>query len=258
MTVQRFTLITGASGGIGEAIARVAARNRRDLILVARSEDKLQALADELSAEHTVDVVVVPADLSTLEGVEAMWATATDGRKVDFLVNNAGLGSYGMFAKAPWEREMSSIDVNVTALTRLCKLAVPHMLELGQGKILNVASVAGFIPGPGMAVYHATKAYVVSLSVALNEELKGTGISVTAFCPGVTETNFQADAGMDHLEMTGGRIPTAMSVAEAAWGAAAGVRAVVTPGPMNNVFAFLSNLLPRSVLAKLTRRALNR
>jgi len=257
MTLQRFTLITGASSGIGADLARVAARNRRDLILVARSEDRLQSLAEELSSEHTVDVVVVPADLGTPDGAREAWAKASDGRKINFLMNNAGLGGYGEFATSDWAREKQSIDVNITALTELSKLAVPHMIEQGEGRILNVASVAAFVPGPNMAVYHATKAYVLSLSVALSEELKGTGVTVTALCPGVTRSNFQNDAGMMNLKVMQGNIPTSMSVAEVGYGAAMGGRAIATPGPMNNVVGLLSNLLPRQVLAKLTRKAFN-
>ena len=252
----RYTLITGASTGIGEAFARVAARNRNNLVLVARSADKLQALADELSAAHTIEAVALPADLSAPTGAAEMWAQATEGRRIDYLINNAGLGSHGMFAESDWGREKTSIDVNVTALTELCKLAVPQMLEIGEGRILNVASVAAFLPGPGMAVYHATKAYVLSFSVALNEELKGTGITVTALCPGVTESNFQADAGMQDMEMMKRTLPSAMSVAEVGFGAAAGARAIATPGPMNNVYGLISNLLPRTVLAQMVRRTL--
>ncbi|MEO0999294.1 MAG: SDR family NAD(P)-dependent oxidoreductase, partial [Pseudomonadota bacterium] len=142
-----WTLVTGASEGIGLELARVAAKSGRSVILAARQAEKLNALAEELRGKHNVGVDVIPADLSTEAGAEALWEAATaDGRRIDFLINNAGLGSNGPFAEpATWERERASVMVNVLALTILMKRAVPHMAEHGRGRILNVASVAGFM-----------------------------------------------------------------------------------------------------------------
>ena len=181
-----YTLITGASEGLGVEFARIAANEGRNLILAARSQDKLDALAADLRSD-SVDVVVIPADLSDMEQVDRLWAEASTGREIDVLVNNAGLGYNGAFSAGQgWDRELSSIHVNMLALTRLMKLAIPHMEALPKGRILNVASVAAFTPGPNMAVYHATKAYVLSLSEAVAEELRGTTVTVTALCPGAT------------------------------------------------------------------------
>lgn len=250
---KAFTLVTGASLGIGLEIARVAARNGRNVILTARSADKLEAVADDLRKAYGVEVVVIRADLSADGAVPRLWEAATDGRRIDFLVNNAGLGAQGAFVETEWAREERSLDVNVVALTALCKHAVAHM-EAG-GRILNVASVAGFLPGPSMAVYHAGKAYVLSFSVALNEELRGKRITVTALCPGATQSNFFADADMGEVKfIKGKRLPTAASVAEYGYGAAIGGRAVAVPGLMNQATVFLARVLPWTVQAALVRR----
>ncbi|MEO0503096.1 MAG: SDR family NAD(P)-dependent oxidoreductase, partial [Pseudomonadota bacterium] len=149
-----YTLITGASEGLGVEFARIAAKEGRNMILAARSADKLEAVASELRSD-AVDIVVIPADLSDLAEVDRLWTEASDGREIDVLVNNAGLGYNGDFADGQgWARELSSINVNMLALTRLMKLAVPHMQTLPKARILNVASVASFTPGPNMAVYH--------------------------------------------------------------------------------------------------------
>ncbi len=249
-----FTLVTGASLGIGLEIARVAARNGRNLIITARSADTLEDVAKTMREEYGVEVVVIPADLSVEGEAARLWAEAAEGRQIDFLVNNAGLGSHGGFAEADWTREKRSIDVNITALTELCKLAVPHMKS--GGRILNVASIAGFLPGPAMAVYHATKAYVLSLSVALNEELKDRRITVTALCPGATQSNFSSDADMGNVKfIKSGKLPTAASVAEYGYGSAIGGRAVAVPGFMNKATTWLTRILPRTMLAFITRRA---
>ncbi|MEP6065406.1 MAG: SDR family NAD(P)-dependent oxidoreductase, partial [Paracoccaceae bacterium] len=177
--MSKFTLITGASEGLGVEFARIAAREGHSLILTARSEDKLNALAADLRTDG-IDVLVIPADLSQDGEAERLWSAATEGRQVDVLVNNAGLGYNGPFdAEDGWSRELNSINVNLVALTRLMKLAVPHMTSQDSARILNVASVAGVMPGPNMAVYHATKAYVLSLSQAVAEELRGTNVTVT-------------------------------------------------------------------------------
>ena len=252
-----YTLITGASTGIGAELARVAARNRRNLILTARSADKLNTLADELRTTHRVEVVVIPADLAQPGEVARLWeAAAADDRRINFLMNNAGLGAYGPVEAGAWAREKTSIDVNVLALSELCSLAVPNRIETGRGRILNVASVAGFIAGPGMAVYAATKNYVLSYSVALNAELQDKGVTVTALCPGATQTEFFAAADMQSSRMVQGRLPTAKSVAEFGYGAAVGERSVAVPGLMNNLLALLTRVLPRTTIAQIAKRTM--
>lgn len=254
-----WTLITGASEGLGVEFARLAAREGRNVILTARSVDKLEAVAAELRA-RPVEVVVIPADLSDVAEAERMWAQACEGREIDVLVNNAGLGYNGGFEEDDgWAREMTSINVNLIALTRLTKLAIPHMKGLPKARILNVASVAGFMPGPNMAVYNATKAYVLSLSEAVAEELRDTNVTVTALCPGATATNFFEDAKMDGVRLlTMAKPMNAFDVAELGWLQARVGQRVVVPGLINKVFAFLPRITPRGLATRLTAQFLGK
>ncbi|WP_299145046.1 SDR family oxidoreductase [uncultured Tateyamaria sp.] len=254
-----WTLITGASEGLGVEFAHIAAREGRNLILAARSKDKLDKVA-EAARTHGVEVLVVPTDLSDPDAVDQLWSTATDGRSVDVLVNNAGLGYNGPFADGQgWSRELSSINVNMIALTRLMKLAIPHMQAQPKGRILNVASVAGFTPGPNMAVYHATKAYVLSLSEAVAEELRGSNVTVTALCPGATATNFFEDADMHGVRLLKLAKPMkAFDVAELGWlGARIGKR-IVVPGAMNKVLAALPRISPRGLTTRIAAQIMGK
>ena len=248
-----WTLITGASSGIGAAIAELAAREGQPLVLAGRSGDSLAELAERLRERHGVEALAVSVDLSAPDGPARLWEQATaDGREVDFLVNNAGLGRWGAFAEGGWERERAIIAVNVAALTELAKLAVPPMVARGRGRILQMASVAGVLPGPGMAVYNATKAYVISLSESLAEELRGTGVTVTCVCPGVTETKFQARAGMEHLKaMKRAPKQSPEEVAEAAFRAAMRGTRFTVPGVANKAMVLSARSAPRGLLARL-------
>lgn len=252
--MRNWTLITGASEGLGVEFARLAAKDGHNIILTARSEDKLNALATELR-EMQRDVVVIPADLSDLNEVERLWKEASDGRVIDVLVNNAGLGRNDPFGDGmDWTRELASIDVNMTALSYLMKMAIPHMDAAGGGKILNVASVAAFMSGPNMAVYHATKAYVLSLSEAVAEELRGGKVSVTTLCPGATQTNFFADAQMESVRLLKASKPMpADVVAQQGWRGAAQGKRIVVPGVMNKLNAFAPRFMPRSLLIRITK-----
>jgi short-subunit dehydrogenase len=190
-------LVTGASGGIGLDLARLLAAGGHDLVLVARSEKKLQEIAQELSGRFKVRCQAMPADLSKPDGVEAVMAgVAAQGLQIDVLVNNAGFGLSGEFAKTDLARELEMIRLNVATLTALTKRVLPGMLERRRGRILNVASTAAFQPAPLLSVYAATKAYVLSFSEAIATELGGTGVTVTALCPGPTVTGFAAAADM--------------------------------------------------------------
>ncbi|HUF55884.1 MAG TPA: SDR family oxidoreductase [Thermohalobaculum sp.] len=248
-----WTLVTGASSGIGAALARIAAREGQRLILTARREEALERLAGAIRDAHGAEIAVVPADLGQPDGPDRLWSQATaGGREVDFLVNNAGLGRWGRFAEDGWEQEQASIMVNVAATTRLAKLAVAPMAAAGRGRILQIASVAGVLPGPGMAVYNATKAYVVSFSESLAEEMRGSGVSVTCVCPGITETEFQETAGMTHLKAIE-RAPkqSAGDVAEHAFRAAMAGRRFAVPGAANKALVLAARSAPRGVLARL-------
>ncbi len=249
-----YTLITGASEGLGREFARLAARDGRNMILTARSEDKLTALADELAADGR-DIVVIPADLSKMDEAARLWNEATTDRQIDVLVNNAGLGYNGPFADGQgWERELTSMQVNMMSFTYLMKQAVTHMQGHGGGRILNVSSLAGFTPGPNMAVYHATKAFTLSLSEAVAEELRGSNVTVTALCPGATATSFFDSADMHGIRLIkfGGAMK-AFDVAEEGWLEARIGKRVVVPGVMNKLTAMLPRFTPRSIVTRIAK-----
>lgn len=248
----KWTLITGASEGLGVEFARIAAAERRDLILVARQAAKMEQLAEELRARHGVAAEVWPADLSDPDAVETLWRKVSLRRHVEIVVNNAGLGANGPFAEQDFEREMASVMVNVAALTILTKRAVAHMAQQGGGRILNVGSTAGFMPGPNMAVYHATKAYVLSLGEALAEELRGTPVTVTTLCPGPTSTNFARDAGMEGITLfTALRPAGAAGVARAGWRAMMAGRRVKVTGLQNWIFSVGPRFVPRALVPRI-------
>lgn len=249
-------LITGASSGIGEAIARQLAAHGANLILVARSERRLQALAAELSQQYGVMATVIAADLSQSgAGRKLQQETEARGLQVDLLVNNAGFGGFSEFARQDPQEISEMIAVNVTALTDLTRRFLPAMLERGRGRVLNVASTAGFIPGPLMAVYYATKAYVLSFSEAVNEELRGTGLSVTALCPGPVDTGFQDAATLNESKLMTGVTRLAMLDVETV--ARIGVEAmlrgqgVAVAGLANKVQVSAFRLLPRAAAARI-------
>jgi short-subunit dehydrogenase len=248
-------LVTGASAGIGRELARILAREGHDLVLVARREPELHAVADELRSRFGAASMVVAADLSAPDaGAQIADAIGPD-RRVDVLVNNAGFGGVGSFATRDRDADLRMLAVNVVALTDLSKRFLPGMLARGHGRILNVASTAAFQPGPFMAVYYASKAYVLSLSQALAEEADGSGVTVTCLCPGVTESEFHAVAGTDAQPLTSG--PLTMSseaVAEAGYRAMVRGKLVEIPGLHNKVGAQSIRVAPRRLVLKIVRR----
>jgi short-subunit dehydrogenase len=248
-------LITGASGGIGADLARVLAERKHDLVLVARSHDKLEALARELASAHGVTAIVMPADLTDPAAPDALAKElAARGVHVDVLVNNAGSGSYGAFAEIPAKQDLGMLALNVTSLTHLAKLFLPPMIEKKAGRIMNVASTAAFVPGPFMAVYYASKAYVLSLSYALANELDGSGVTVTCLCPGPTKTGFDSAAGADKTKLfQGGGVMESLEVARGGVDGMERGNVVVIPGFMNWMKSSSAGLLPRRLLAKIAR-----
>lgn len=251
---QSVCLITGASAGLGAALAREFARRGHALVLTARREAELSALADEIAAEGHARPVVIAADLATPAGVASL-AEALSRRALEpaIVVNNAGFGLLGEAASLDRSRQLAMIDLNVRALTELT-LHWLDSVKRQRGGILNVASVAGFLPGPGMAVYHATKAYVLSFSEAMHAELKSEGVRVCALCPGPVETEFFAQAGMPR-----GYFPEFMNrspervAREGYEGFMAGHR-VVVPGRPNRIMSLLPRLLPRAWMLAMTGR----
>jgi uncharacterized protein len=251
MTANRKTaLITGASGGIGEALARTLAQHGYDLILVARTASKLEALGAELSTKNGIQTTSISSDLSAFDASEKLM-TELENRKlnVDVLVNNAGFGEYGEFATGDPVKQQQMISLNIMTLTMLTRALLPKMLERKFGRVMNVASTAAFMPGPLMSVYYASKAYVLSFSEALGEELLGTGVTVTALCPGPTESDFQARAAMQDSKLVQGKtLMTSREVAEQGVAALERGQRVVIPGIINQIQAQASRFLPRAIV----------
>lgn len=242
MTPRPLALVTGASSGIGRELAALAVAEGHDLVAVARRQDRLEALASELGEDR---VSVVVADLAN-PGAPRQVVDALDGRRVDLLVNNAGFGTTGAFVDLDLERELSMVQVNVVALMGLTGLLLPPMVEQGAGRILNIASTAAFQAGPYMATYFATKAFVLSWSEALDQELQGTGVSVTCHCPGATLSEFGAVAGNERNKLFTRQTPaSSASVAAHAWAATQAGRRLAIPGLANALGAFGTRLLPR-------------
>lgn len=245
-------LVTGASSGIGLELARVAAARGFDLVLVARTESALRRLAEELERDHGAAAHVIPTDLSDPGGAASVAeAVARLGLEVEVLVNNAGYGLYGDFLDTDLAVERDMVAVNVTAPTDLAKRFAGPMVERGHGRILNVASTAAFQPGPRMAVYYATKAYVLSFSIALAVELDGTGVTVTCLAPGPVRTPFRERARVSASRLfSGERGMEAADVARAGWRGLERGRRLVVPGVWNRIGATVARLVPPSVAAR--------
>ncbi|MCH4889557.1 SDR family oxidoreductase [Acidaminobacter sp. JC074] len=200
--MKKTALITGASSGIGKELARIHAEKGGDLIVVARSEDKLLDLKKELESQYKISVTVIPKDLSKTSAAQEIYDEVKAlGLKVDYLMNNAGFGGQGYFHERDWDKDLSMMNVNMFALTNLTRLFLPEFVKRNSGKILNTSSTAGEMPGPLQAVYYATKAYVTSFSNALSIELEDTNITVTALLPGATNTGFASTSGMDKTDL---------------------------------------------------------
>jgi short-subunit dehydrogenase len=247
---QGTALITGASSGIGAEFARQLAAEGLDPVLVARRADRLAALGEDLSKRYSVRCQTIAVDLSQPDAPQRIFAeTEGKGLKIDWLVNNAGFGTNGVFVTLPLEREMEEINLNVGALVALTRLFLPGMVERRRGQIVNLGSVGSWVPTPYMATYSATKAFILSFSEALATELSGKGVGVLALCPGATKTEFQEVAGVSENvpEFT---YMSAEAVVRQAIAAAKSGKRTLVPGWMNKVMIGSTRLTPRSVLAK--------
>jgi short-subunit dehydrogenase len=249
-------LVTGASSGIGRAFAEALAARRDGVVLVARDTARLDQLAAQLKGAHGTNTEVLSADLTSDDGVAAVEERLRAG--VDVLVNNAGFGTFGKFAELPIETELREIQLNVAALVRLCRAALPGMIERGAGGIVNVSSVAGHQPTPYNATYGATKAFVTSFTHSLHEEARGTGVRVTVLCPGFTKTEFQERAGFDSSAVPGFLWQTPPAVVAAALRANDRNRAECVPGLLNRVSATVSGAMPAAVSRRLAGAVVRR
>ena len=260
VTQRPTALVTGASGGLGYEFARLLAERGHDLILVARTGAPMEELAQWAEARHGVEVTVLPKDLSHPgAGGEVAAELAERGLYADVLINNAGFAQLAPFAESDEQVMLNLLRVNIETLTQLTRHVAPGMVERGRGRIVNMASNAAFQPGPYMACYYASKAYVLHFSIALAEELKGTGVTVTALAPGPVATGFQARASMEDARLVKGRdLPSAPAVVECGWAQAEKGRAFAVHSPRWKVFAFGMRFLPRTTAARLAARASER
>lgn len=249
-------LITGASNGIGLELAKVHASKGGDLVLVARNKAKLDELKNTLEAQYKVKVYTIGKDLSEPNAAQAVYdETKTQNIQVDYLINNAGFGEFGMFVETDWNKELQMINLNISSLTQFTKLYLQDMVKRGQGKIMNVASTAAFQSGPTMSVYYATKAYVLSFSEAVDNEVRDKGVSITTLCPGATESGFQAAAAMEDSNLVKGKkLPTSKAVAEYGYAAMLKGKTVAIHGFMNWIMANSVRFIPRSIVVKVTRK----
>lgn len=252
------TLITGASAGIGSALTRVFAAHGHELVLVARREARLVALADEIAAKGHRRPLVLAADLSAPRAAERI-AEALVAHEVEpeIVVNNAGFGLLGAAVDLDRDQQLAMVDLNIRTLTDF-SLAWIDSLVRHRGGILNMASIAGFLPGPGMALYYASKAYVVSFTESLHQEMKAHGVRVTALCPGPVPTEFQGRAGMKPSHTFNLLDLSAEHVAEAGYRGLKQGRRLVVPGFGNKIVTFLPRIVPRSIMLPLTEAALRR
>ncbi|TWT89299.1 SDR family NAD(P)-dependent oxidoreductase [Neorhodopirellula pilleata] len=246
------TLITGASSGIGLELAKLFAAGGDDVVLVARREDELERLADDLRSQHKIKATVVPVDLSQPGATDDLVnALAERDLVIDHLVNNAGFGALGKFADLSADRQTSMVMVNIVALTRLTRLLLPGMIERGRGGVLNVGSIAAYQAGPNMSVYYATKAYVLSFTEGLREELAGTGVNVSLLAPGPTETGFGDDSGMGKFDFFAAAAMPAAAVAKAGYDGYQNKEDIIIPGWRNRLMVTGVGFLPRFATRKL-------
>ena len=255
MSNKGTALITGASMGLGAEFARLFARDGHDVVLVARSRDKLEALADELRSSYSVTAHVMPSDLVSPTAAANLFSQLqTQGIELDFLVNNAGFGTNGKFAELPLQRELDQLQVNINALVDLTHRALQGMLERGRGRILNIASTAGFQPGPLMSTYYASKSFVLMFTEGLASELKGTGVTATAHCPGATATHFAENAGNDSSILFKLSVADPKKVALHGYRSMMRGKVVAIEGLINWLAAFSVRFTPRAMIRWVTRR----
>jgi uncharacterized protein len=251
--LNKTVLITGASSGIGYEMAKVFASNKFNLVLVARRTEPMEGLRLEFP---NINIKIIQKDLSQDAACVEVFDSVKDVQ-IDVLVNNAGFGDTGEFQTLSRDKQTNMIDLNVRALTELTHLFGSKMVERKQGQILNVASIVAFMPGPKMATYFATKAFVLSLSQALSQEWEKYGVQVMALCPGVTTSGFQATSGQTHMDMVKGKgVPTAAEVAQFGYDKLIAGKSLVVHGFANKIFCFLPRILPRKLLLGIMEKAL--
>ena len=254
----KHVLITGATSGIGYELSKLFAKAGFNLVLVARNQMQLAEVAAELSSTYLVETTIIAKDLSTSSSsVEIYQELQQRDIHIDILVNNAGFSEYGEFSKSSLDRELQMMQVNMVSLTHLTKLLLPGMLQNKYGKILNLASIASFGPGPLNAVYCASKAYVLSFSEAIAEELKNTNVTVTALCPGPTDTRFAKRANIENVKLFQGKIMQPQKVAEIGFHALMNGKRSVIAGCLNKLLVYSSPFMPRTLIASMAKNMMS-
>jgi short-subunit dehydrogenase len=258
--MKNTALITGASNGIGLELAKTHASKGGDLVLVARNKSKLDELKSELEKQFGVSVYTIGKDLSAINSAQEVFEeTNMHNIQIDYLINNAGFGDFGMFTETDWDKELQMINLNITTLTLFTKLYLKEMVKRKSGKIMNVASTAAFQSGPTMSVYCATKAYVLSFTEAVSNEVSDKGITVTALCPGATETGFQTAGGMDESKLfKGKKLPSAKQVADYGYKSMIKGKTVAIHGIMNYIMSNSIRFMPRAIVLKVSRKILDK
>lgn len=244
-------LITGASSGIGFELSKIFAKNNYDLVMVSKDRKKLESSANEIKSLHNVTIKQIAIDLSKENSARKLYYMLPG--KIDILVNNAGFGLYGEFKDTDISAEQEMLHLNIVSLTELTKYIMKDMLAKGSGKIMNIASTAAFFPGPMMSVYYASKAYVLSFSVALANELKGTNVSLTVVCPGPTKSGFQEKANLGKSSFSKHKMMGSDEVAEISYKGLIKKQLIIIPGTMNKFQAFASRIFPMEMLADMVR-----
>lgn len=252
---MKTALITGASNGIGLELAKIHASKGDNLVLVARNIAALEVLKSTLEKQYQIKVYIIGKDLSAPNAAQEVYNETTKQHiQIDYLINNAGFGDFGMFTETNWDKELQMINLNITTLTHFTKLYLKEMVARKSGKIMNVASTAAFQSGPTMAVYYATKAYVLSFSEAVNNEVSDKGVTITILCPGATESGFQAAAMEESALVKGRKLPTSKEVAEYGYAAMMKGKTVAIHGLTNSIMASAVRFFPRALIVKITRK----
>lgn len=249
-----YALITGASSGIGYELAKLFAKDNHNIILVARREEILKDISKDFEDEYNIKTLVIPKDLSQSQSAQEIYDVLKQNNiTVEYLINNAGFIVYGYFSDTSWSEDHEMIQLHMETLTHLIKLFLPDMLKKKNGKILNIGSTGSFVPGPLNAVYCATKNYILSLSEAIGEELNGTGVTVTAFCPGGTNTEFAKKANMKISSANLFKMMETNKVAKIAYKALMKGKRVAIPGTLNRIQIFSVRFIPRTIVSKLLK-----
>ena len=259
---SRYALVTGATSGIGKELAQLLARDGFNLVIIARNENRLEEVKSELETEHSIDVFVIARDLAD-PGVpfEIFEILKHEGIVLSILVNNAGFNVYGPFEKTDLDEELKMIGLHIVAVTEMTKLFLRQRSRQAENKLLNVSSIAGMVPGPLVSVHFATRAYILSFSLALSNEYKGSDVQVTCLCPGPTRSAFFDRAGMSNVRLASGspvKLMNASEVAAAGYKALQRRKVIVVPGYRNKLLAFMASIAPRKLAIRITRWLMGR